>query len=489
MNIPKEEYINHPLYGRRILHFMSPVRWRGPLFEHEKCSNYKVLNKTVEWLPMCHHIILTPPNHEIPNNRDNVTLLPFDYAGSVTLNRGHLNAKEITRLFDFRSMDLDFVFNHQPELTYGIMAALQSKRYGADIKIFNLFHWVDTPQTKPSDVFPDGFIRQFEGIHLADKSLFHCEQTYNYLETNFTKTKRKNCFTGINKPYVDSKTIYMPLGISKFPEPEPFPLPKNKKILVFNHRWNNTTGIDKLVEYTKDLGDDYLVWVTDDNAKKPRSGMAAPSHFRVQSLPFKNYAYLLQKAYATLCFVDGYMTWNLSVQDGLAMNRPSLVYKHPTHKYILGNDYPLYFETKEEFEKLLNNLPSKFDWSLPPHDETFKNNLINAMLETLKVTKIQQSKYNEQWVYHILKDNGYKQNILYNTHPDLYSSNVWEGLRLYCMNLGIKDDPTSLYTRLFIPDDELRKKLEQLIDGKDFGDSKKDPEFHMNTKNTFWIWS
>lgn len=476
---------NHFLYGRRILHVMSPVRWRGPLYEHEKCSNYKVMEKTIEWLSMCHHYVLVPQNNTIINTRKNVTLIPFDYAGSVTLNRGHFNGREIPRVLDFRCIDIDFIFNHQPELSYSILNAIQAKRYGGHTKLFNFFHWVDTPQTKPSDVFPDGFIRQFEGIHLSEYSFFHCDETFRYLKKNFNKP----CvFTSINEPEVQKKIRYMPLGINKLVEPEPFPLPKDKKILVFNHRWNNTTGIEKLVEYTEGLGDEYLVWVTDNNAKKPKSGKPAPKRFRVESLPFAQYLYLLQKAHTSLCFVDGYMTWNLSVQDSLALNRPSLVYKHPTQQYILGDNYPLYFKTKEEFVKALDNIPTEFSWTLPPHNETFKTNLYDAMQDALKDTHIQQSKYNKEWLYHILNGNEYKQNILYNTHPDLPLSNVMEGLRLYCMDFGIKDDPMSEYTRLFVPDDNIEQKIINELSGETFGEIKRDPSFIMNAKTDFFEW-
>lgn len=474
------------LQGRRILHVMSPVRWRGPHYEHEKCSNYKVMEKTINWLPMCHHYMLVPENNSIPNNRENVTLIPFDYAGSVTLNRGHFNGREIPRVLDFREIDIDFIFNHQPELSYSILNAIQAKRYGGHVKLFNFFHWVDTPQTKPSDVFPDGFIRQLEGIHLSEYSFVHCEETYRYLEKNF---KKENVFTSINKKKVEEKLQYMPLGIDSLPEPEPFPLPKDKKIIVFNHRWNTTTGVDKLIEYTEGLDDEYLVWVTDDNAKKPKSGKPAPKHFHVESLPFKRYLYLLQKAHTSVCFVDGYMTWNLSVQDSIVMNRPSLVYQHPTQKYILGDNYPLYFKTKEDFQKSLKMIPSDFEWSLPPHNETFKNNLHKAMLTAIENTHIQQSKYNKPWLYHILQDNGYKKNILYNTHPDLPLSNVMEGLRLYCMDFGVHDDPTSKYTRLFIPNEQIKEKIIKELDGETFGESKKDPKFTINAKTEFWDWS
>lgn len=488
-NIPKKEYIDHSLYGRRILHVMSPVRWRGPHYEHDKCSNYKVLDKTIQWLPMCHHYMLVPKNHSIPDDRDNVTLIPFDYAGSVTLNRGHFNGKEIPRIFDFRSMDIDFIFNHQPELTYGIQNAIQAKRYGGHTKLFNFFHWVDTPQTKPSDMFPDGFIRQLEGIHLSTYSFFHCEESYEYLNKNFTRNKHQNVFTSINKPEVDKKTRYFPLGVGKLTTPEPFPLPKDKKILVFNHRWNTTTGVDKLIEYTEGLSDEYLVWVTDNNAKKPKSGKAAPSHFHVQSLSFPQYLYLLEKAYTTLCFVDGYMTWNLSVQDSLAMNRPSLVYEHPTHKYILGDGYPLYFKSKNDFTKMLDKIPENFTWQLPPHNEVFQKNLEEAMNSAITDSYIQQSKYNKEWLYHISQENEYKQNILYNTHPDLPLSNVMEGLRLYCIDFGVRDDPTSKYTRLFIPNDIIKNKIDVELNGETFGECKKDPSFSINAKTDFWDWS
>lgn len=477
---------NHPLYGRRILHVMSPVRWRGPLYEHDKCSNYKVMEKTIGWLPMCHHYVLVPENNNIPDNRDNVTLIPFDYAGSVTLNRGHFNGREIQRVLDFRSMDVDFIFNHQPELAYSILNAIQAKRYGKHTKLFNFFHWVDTPQTKPSDVFPDGFIRQLEGIHLSEYSFIHCEESIKYIKKNFNNP----CiFTSINDEELTRKIRYMPLGIGNMVEPEPFPLPQGKKILVFNHRWNSTTGVERLIEYTAGLGDEYLVWVTDDLAKKPKSGSAAPKHFHVESLPFARYIYLLQKAYASLCFVDGYMTWNLSVQDSLAINRPSLVYRHPTQRYILGDDYPLYFKTKEEFHSMLETVPQNFSWTLPPHNETFQKNLYDAMIQAMSDTHIQQSKYNKPWLYHILNGNSYKTNILYNTHPDLPLSNVMEGLRLYCMDFGVKDDPTSKYTNLIIPNEQVRKKIINELAGETFGDFKKDPSFEINVKTEFFSWS
>ena len=48
----------HKLYGRRVLHFLSPVRFDRNVFKHSSDSNYKVVEKTIKHLPMCHHYIL-----------------------------------------------------------------------------------------------------------------------------------------------------------------------------------------------------------------------------------------------------------------------------------------------------------------------------------------------------------------------------------------------------------------------------------------------
>ena len=78
---------------------------------------------------------------------------------------------------------------------------------------------------------------------------------------------------------------------------------------------------------------------------------------KVQNLPSGGqYRYLLDNSYASVCFVNDYMTWNLSAQDNIKIKKPSIVYKHPTMKYVLGEDYPHYFTDKSSFMNLLNNI-------------------------------------------------------------------------------------------------------------------------------------
>ncbi len=68
----------------------------------------------------------------------------------------------------------------------------------------------------------------------------------------------------------------------------------------------------------------------------------------------------------------------------------------------------------------------------------------------------------------------------------LYLSNTWEKIRLWCLEHGAKDDPTSKYTRLFVPD-ENREQMEKIVkdSGQTFTESKRDPNFSQ-VKNTWW---
>ena len=185
------------------------------------------------------------------------------------------------------------------------------------------------------------------------------------------------------------------------------------------------------------------------------------------------------------------MTWNLSVQDAIKVNKPSLIFKHSTQEYVLGKDYPLYFTDKKSFLELLNNTPTELVWELPEHDKIFKENLINDLIEGCESKKkrtVRTPSAGIEWLYHILKDNGFKKNLLFNSHPNLYLSNVWEKIRLWCLSKGIKDNPNYQFTKLFVPADK-REDIQKLIDDSDetFSESKVDPNFKIIDEEDSWF--
>ena len=60
----------------------------------------------------------------------------------------------------------------------------------------------------------------------------------------------------IDMNYIKDKTKTMPLASDRLPPAEPIDLPTDKKIIVFNHRWGKTTGVNRLLEYFEGLEDE-----------------------------------------------------------------------------------------------------------------------------------------------------------------------------------------------------------------------------------------
>ena len=64
-----------------------------------------------------------------------------------------------------------------------------------------------------------------------------------------------------------------------------------------------------------------------------------------------------------------------------------MVYGTPMMRDVLGSEYPFYFKTKDEFQKLLQNLPEKFEYPLRDFKKEFRENLHVALLKSRNVKK------------------------------------------------------------------------------------------------------
>jgi len=390
-----------------------------------------------------------------------VTWLKYDYPHNAVSNRSMFNAKSFLKVFDFTRMDIDFVFTHQPELLYNVLVALMDKRYGEITSRFSFYHWVDCSASRGSPAIPHSYMRQLEAVNLSDKIFLHAPVSVDYMETNF-KTEKSVSF---NREYVESKTVYMPLGASEKTKVRPWSLDKfDKPIFVFNHRWSQSTGINRFLEYTKDLTDKYTFIITDSNAENVPTGY----HVMTDFLDSEQYRYLLKNSVATLCFVDGYATWNLSVQDHLAVDGTCIAYDHPIHKHIFNNAPNMtwnvsLFKTKEEFHERLTwavkyrnervKDGDEFD-ARPPleHDETFRWNLLNAMENCIRTTK-NTPKDAPAWTYFIQNGVQFKSDIANQVQPNIKLNSVWQYIRRWLLANGVKDDYLSPYTKYTIDDD------------------------------------
>lgn len=251
---------------------------------------------------------ITLEQQEWFNVKPNIKLVPYPYSTSIHQNRYEFYGNVLKKEFPY-TKDIDAVINNQPEVTANIKTWLENQRRDQS-PIFNFFHWLDC---KDSRVFAEElggyFWRQWDGVLSAEKSYFHNE----YAELLFVEM----VFENIKNPQGFSTGYFMPPATNY--GKKPFPLPENKKVILFNHRLNNTTNwkffletTDKLYEQRKD----FVVWFTDD-ADKAKSKMLDRPYIINRSLGDNEYGFLLENSHLSVCTHKGYSTWNMAVIDAI----------------------------------------------------------------------------------------------------------------------------------------------------------------------------
>ena len=308
-----------------------------------------------------------------------------------------------------------------------------------------LVHWVDYQKSSSPSGIPLSYLIRLDTRQHRDKTFFHTQLSSCWLRTN-QSNKLSN---GLNLGYVKDKTKTFPLSNDKFPDSVPLKSDVSNTI-VFNHRWAKSTGVNRFEEYMEGL--DYDVWCTDSKA---------PKKYRAQGLTRPKYRHLLENSLCSVCFVDNYATWNLSIQDGLSLNKPVLIYDHPTMRKVVGDDYPLFFKTKEDFQYKLKNLPKEFSWELPNYDEQFKENVLSSINEVMDKERKHIPKDAHNWLYCIENGINFKNDIIKQVQPNIQLNSVWQYIRRYLLEIGVKDNHNSPYTSYSIPE-KLKKDLTSL---------------------------
>jgi hypothetical protein len=202
-----------------------------------------------------------------------------------------------------------------------------------------------------------------------------------------------------------------------------------------------------MLEYTKDLSDDYLVWITDESCD------VKDKRFIVKSLKYSDYAYLLENCYASLCFIDGYTTWNLSAQDSTLKNKPLLYFNHDMIKKVVGDNNGGSFNNKTEFESLLLNLPEVNNETIIEHDFIFELQLKTALKDNWYDTK-GTPKDSKAWIDNIKNGVVDKKEIAFNVNPKVRLNATSHFVRRNLLNNGISDNINEPYTRYYIEGDE-----------------------------------
>jgi hypothetical protein len=283
-------------------------------------------------------------------------------------------------------------------------------------------------------------MRQLESMHILDANFVHSPLSIEYLKSNFKE---------FDPSHLISKIYLMPVTSKIDVEPTPFELP-NKKILLFNHRWAESSGIKKMVEYVNQLDDSYVVWITDENCDVKND------KFIVRNLTYSDYAYLVENCYASLCFIDGYSTWNLAIQDALLKKKPSLFLEHPTMRNVVGENYNGGFKNFEQFKYILEiNNADDFENAnlIYEHDLIFELQLKTAIQDFWKDTN-KPPKDAELWIKLINEGITDKKSICTKVNDKVRLNGTAHFIRRHLLNNGVSDNIMKPYTEYFIEGNE-----------------------------------
>lgn len=457
----------------RVLIYMNPlvVDKISKQFIYDKDSGFIFTRNLIASLPTdwAFYILVPPkvsrgffsPNHEIH-------LLTYNYSTSIHQNRYHFNREMLASYFPYGT-DVDVIINNQPEVAANLGTFFFNQRRERPI-ILNFFHWIDCKESQQFGRDLSGYIwRQIDGALAADVNYFH---------TSFAKSLFDNELKrlGVDIDYAADFFYAKPTIFGNVPMDLP-----DKKIILFNHRNNETTGWREVVSACKKLRekrDDFVLWLTDDQKIEEKNSLEQLDFVIVKRIPFDNYGYVMRNAHFSVCNLKGYATWNLSVLDSYAngcfplmRDTPllrSLMPAHIAHYAEIGHQKnmalsPFYFgagrldvtpeeDLTEYMNILLNRTRDEMHQELgflpqPVEDHTIEEKILELIQGRLD-SKLPK-KYDSVKLY-IQENSPVLKKDWVNRFWSFHANGNFQKIRWRLLSEGIRDDIKSYETKYFV---------------------------------------
>lgn len=426
----------------RVLVYMNPlvVDKISKKFLWEKDSGFLYTKQLMGNLPSNWRFTILVPKGFDNEFFPNAECVEYDYSTSIHQNRYHFNRNILAKTFPY-GRDIDVIINNQPEVTANLRVFFQNQRREKPI-IVNLFHWIDCEESAKFSKELSGYIwRQIDGVINADISLFHTP----YAKELFEKSMEKTIGTKIKYEY----GLFQPRP-TKFGD-KPIELPK-KKIILFNHRLNNTTGWKEVViccDMLKHRGrDDFILWLTDDQNLKERKWLEEFDFIKIQRMPFESYGYLIKNSHFSVCNIKGYATWNMAVLDSIYNGCVPLV--PPTRLFLdmfYGHAPAVYGNLEDSIESMLNKTKEETTKYLE-RIVVQKDDFLGKWVEKQIIERIEGKnikKYNDVKSYIISTDKCEKRDFV-NKFWSFHANSNFQLIRWKLLNDGLKDDTTEKNT-------------------------------------------
>jgi len=355
----------------RILVYSNPlvVDKIGKTFQFQKDSGFIYTKQLIKSLPKdWRYYWLIPDKIKgteqgwFREANDLVELIPYPYSTSIHQNRYNFSVNTLSSYFDYGN-DIDVVLCHQPEVAANLRVWFQNQRRETPL-IFSYYHWIDCKESAKFGKELSGYSsRQLDGAEASDYIMFHTTYAYDLF---FMQAIENHNFKYVSD-VTDLKLGYFHPAPTSFPvDPFDTGVPDDKKIILFNHRLNNTTQWKQVVETLDEIykeRQDFVLWITDDSKIKEFEYLKARPYIIVKSLSDGEYGYILFISHFSICNHKGYSTWNMAVIDSvyndcLALIPNREVYKDMFHA-SMENHWQEFTHIESNFKKMIEYLLNK----------------------------------------------------------------------------------------------------------------------------------
>jgi hypothetical protein len=280
----------------------------------------------------------------------NIEFIPYPYPSNIHQNRYEFYGNIIRKHFPY-TVDVDFIINNQPEVSANLKTWSINQRRDKPI-IVSFYHWIDCDKSREFSKELGGyFLRQYEGAEHSDLNMFHNKYAYSLFNGEAEKIFKNPEIKNIH--YFNSPPTNFGYKAIELPD---------KKIILFNHRLNNSTNWKFVLNELKGLykeRQDFILWFTDENEIQSKVDPEKYPFAHFETLRDENYGFLISKSHFSVCAHRTYSTWNLAVLDAMENGCFTLLPDTPGDIYnFLFKDYKKLgiFHNFNNFKKKVNQL-------------------------------------------------------------------------------------------------------------------------------------
>ena len=415
-NIKKEIPQKHKYPNLRVLVFSNPlvVDKISKKFLYYKDSGFIFTKNLLKSLPSNWRFdwIIPDKIKDVDwflSANKNITTIPYPYSTSIHQNRYEFYGNILKREYPY-TKDIDIVINNQPEVSANIWTWLYNQRRDLPI-IFSYYHWIDCERSRKfSSALGGYFWRQYDGFLKSTFNLFHSEYAFELF--------RNEVKNNLKEEVDSSKVIYFNPPPSIFGNEE-ITLPE-KKIILFNHRLNNSTNWRMFFNVAESLykkRKDFCIWITD--TKISDYDLIDKPYIKFKTVKDESYGYLISKSMFSVCTHLDYSTWNMAVLDSILNGCPVILPSTDGDFYKSffgeGNFYHNFSDLEKIIDSILDN-PEMLQEILMKQQRIISkikplDNIIENVLKEISITK-DIKKYED--VYNYIKQKGqcYKKDFV-----------------------------------------------------------------------------